>query len=218
MPGFPLGDRELTGLVAFLADPAAANADAVKQRGCSRRARCAGGSGEADRSGALLERLRLHAAEDRPGSDRAAVVDVDRLRPQQGHDQVAGADWRGSRARRQRHQEHRVRSAARRGRHRRRPDLLWNARQHLPGVRQGHRQADLGEEAGAQPDGSRRHLSGRRATVRRDRRLGGRAAATPEDTPAGVPGAGPPSEQAVAPKQAAYVVFALPKPEGRPAR
>ena len=30
MPGFPLGDRELTGLVAFLTDPAAANAAAAK--------------------------------------------------------------------------------------------------------------------------------------------------------------------------------------------
>ena len=31
MPGFPLGDRELTGLIAFLSDPAAANASAVKR-------------------------------------------------------------------------------------------------------------------------------------------------------------------------------------------
>ena len=33
MPGFPLGDRELTGLIAFLSDPAAANATAVTHDG-----------------------------------------------------------------------------------------------------------------------------------------------------------------------------------------
>jgi quinoprotein glucose dehydrogenase len=33
MPGFQLGDRELTGLIAFLTDPAAANAAAARQEG-----------------------------------------------------------------------------------------------------------------------------------------------------------------------------------------
>ena len=90
MPGFQLGDRELTGLIAFLSDPAAANATAVKHEPKSRR-KPDRQSPQTNRAGALLERLRIHGSKDRPGAPRAAVVDDDGVRFEQRHDRLGRA-------------------------------------------------------------------------------------------------------------------------------